>query len=108
MKNLRSGLYILVLACFVCMFILPCMALAQDGDPPDCCHTPPGIAVSASSVAQPDIQLFQSADNNLAINTALSLTPVSDLLSVAALAITENSKNMSVIREESWTPGYRR
>jgi hypothetical protein len=107
MKNLRSGLYILVLASVICLFI-PGRAVAQDDGDVPCCHTPPGITASASGVVQPGIQLSQTANNDLAIDAQSNPadTPVPDHLSLTASAITGKATEIPLVKEESWTPGY--
>jgi hypothetical protein len=109
MKNLRGGLYALVLVSLICLFI-PGTAFAQDPSPDPCCHLPPLITVADSGVIQTEIQPFQSEDNDLATDAQLTPTemPVSDQLSLPVLAVAGKTTEMPVTKEESWTPSYKR
>jgi hypothetical protein len=94
----------LVLVSLICLFIIPGRALAQDPTDDPCCHrAPSSISAFNGSVIQGDIQVLKSAISDMSVNARLNATttPVPDRLSLRMLAT-------PVVKEESWTPGYRR
>jgi len=101
MKNLRSGLFLLVLVSLICVFV-PGRALAQDDSDDPCCHrVPTSITAVNSSVVQGEIQLIKSIDFDMALNGRFDMTAKPERLSLTALAI-------PAVKEESWTPSHRR